>query len=558
MMATLSEVHRQAPALGVQLYESVPLTSMVRGLVVPPALFDLKTWPMRHPEGLGFVGIAPLLLSVAGLIFSRSRPMWLVAFVGLFSIGVINGNDLFYILLNKILPYFGTFHPPEGYFLLTCTIAMLAAFGYDEVARHLRMGPSVRTLPVYAWAIAGAALVIAELLMLLRFTQELTENESLKPLMLMAAGLVATAIVALTLAVWYFQQRRQRREGPTVSLIYTVVSVPLVGLAAVQLIAFGLWINPLHPAREEWLYPRTPMVEKLEAVQGDRRILPLRQNLGAAVWTPPVMLGKVPIIFDLRSGSGYESLLPLRTANLWRAVENRGRPNLRARLAYRSNFMHDRVPIELLKRLSVAILVTPPNVEPLDPNGRNLVSEKDVTRIYEGNDGWLYEVNDALPRAFLVSGVMRISDPVGTLSALADDGFNATCTALIDSDVPTTLPAPSPDGSSCHLPDSSARIVRDEPHEIEVETVSPRAAFLVLNDSWAPGWSTFVDGVQQHCFRTNYTFRGVEVPGGKHSVIFRYHPKELVVGVTTSAITFSLFGLIAGAVWMRKLVNMDS
>ena len=70
----------------------------------------------------------------------------------------------------------------------------------------------------------------------------------------------------------------------------------------------------------------------------------------------------------------------------------------------------------------------------------------------------------------------------------------------------------------------SARITRDDPEHVEIETDSSGPAYLVLADTFDPGWSATVDGRDVPIRPAWLTFRAVLIPGGRHTVVFRYRP----------------------------------
>jgi uncharacterized membrane protein YfhO len=73
---------------------------------------------------------------------------------------------------------------------------------------------------------------------------------------------------------------------------------------------------------------------------------------------------------------------------------------------------------------------------------------------------------------------------------------------------------------------------------------------LVLSDTYYPGWKATIDGVEEKVLRVNNIFRAVEVPKGKHIVVFDYKPKSftwgLIITIISSITTFIAF------IWMRK------
>jgi hypothetical protein len=319
----------------------------------------------------------------------------------------------------------------------------------------------------------------------------------------------------------------------------------LIAVQCGQLIMFAWIINPQQPERAEWLFPVTPMVSKLESVQGDYHFLPVSYRDPDAKWTPPMFAGKSNVGFALRSASGYESLLPLSTAMVWRTVEQGGVIARDIPPAYRPYFYHDKLPLGLLEKLSVGFIVTPPNTVPSDVKGSDLVADGSVQLVYQGPDGWIYRVPRALPRAFVVPTILTVPDAETSLRTLIDEKFDARRAAIVVGASQTALPAFDPaateSGATCS-------IITDRLNDVEVEVNTPRPGMLVLNDSWDAGWKARIDGVEQPVLQANYAFRGIVVPAGKHRVTFLYRPKLLLIGICVSGITMLLLAT-AGTVF---------
>ncbi len=62
--------------------------------------------------------------------------------------------------------------------------------------------------------------------------------------------------------------------------------------------------------------------------------------------------------------------------------------------------------------------------------------------------------------------------------------------------------------------------------EVRIEVESDRAGFVVLNDVWHPWWSATVDGAEAEILKANVVFRAVQVPAGKHTVVFSFRPLD--------------------------------
>lgn len=335
----------------------------------------------------------------------------------------------------------------------------------------------------------------------------------------------------------------------------------LIAVQAVQLILFAWIVNPTQPVRSEWLFPETPLLTSLKTQQGEFHVLPIYMHLPGEQWTPPMLAGKVAAGFGLRSSSGYESLLPESTALLWRTVETGGRPVQEAPRGYRPYFFSDRLPIALLRNLSVGLLATPPNTSLRDVDGSDPVASGAAQLTYRGPDGDIYKLGNALPRAFLAPRVLTAPDAPTALAMLTDKKFDARKTAImIGASTAAQTGLTVPDASSDQL-EASATIVKDRVNEVEIQTTSQRPAMLVLNDSWDRGWKVIVDGVERPVLRVNYGFRGVVVSEGSHRVAFLYRPTLLLVVMAISGGTLLIL-LIAcaglGIFWLRRLYRSAS
>ena len=367
-------------------------------------------------------------------------------------------------------------------------------------------------------------------------------------------AIATLAAFGVTEAGKYFSRGESQRR------LFLRIGLPLIAVASIavtsiQLIQFAWVINPTQPAKPEWLYPETPLISSLKANQGDFHILPIYlHDPTSTVPTPLVLAGKVAADFELRSGSGYESLLPQRTAMLWGTVERAGTPARPEDMppVYRPYFSNDPLALTLLKNISVGLLAAPPNTKPGALDGDPIATGA-LQSIYNGPDGEVFKVTNALPRAFLTPRVLTAPDDATSLKMLADKGFDARQGAIVVGErmaARTHLPLKS---SSSDSLEATAVIVRDRLNEIQIEVNTPRAAMLVLNDSWDAGWRARVDGGAQPAFRVNYAFRGVVVPEGRHRVTFLYRPTLLLIGLAISAGTLLLLLVLCARIGLRAL-----
>jgi uncharacterized membrane protein YfhO len=66
---------------------------------------------------------------------------------------------------------------------------------------------------------------------------------------------------------------------------------------------------------------------------------------------------------------------------------------------------------------------------------------------------------------------------------------------------------------------------------VEIETSLTDDGYLILLDTFYPGWLATVDGQPTPIYRANYIGRAVFLPAGEHTVHFQYHPLSFRLGV---------------------------
>jgi hypothetical protein len=149
-----------------------------------------------------------------------------------------------------------------------------------------------------------------------------------------------------------------------------------------------------------------------------------------------------------------------------------------------------------------------------------------------------YENLNFLPRARFVTNVMAVKDAQEAIERLwhAEDLDPAT-TALVEEYEGT----PAVQAGSVLEADYS----RSEAVRLSVQT--GERSFLVLADSWYPGWKVSVDGRETRMYKTDAALRGVLIEGaGVHEVEFRFVPISLYAGLAISvcAVMVILFFVI--------------
>jgi hypothetical protein len=105
--------------------------------------------------------------------------------------------------------------------------------------------------------------------------------------------------------------------------------------------------------------------------------------------------------------------------------------------------------------------------------------------------------------------------------------------------------APGPLCPAGQAQESAAQIAleRNGPNQVALHVDAPAQGWLVLADTWYPGWKAWLDGAPAKIWRANYLFRAVLLPPGNHEVVFKYQPLSVWLGGGFSLVAL---GVLAG------------
>jgi len=99
-------------------------------------------------------------------------------------------------------------------------------------------------------------------------------------------------------------------------------------------------------------------------------------------------------------------------------------------------------------------------------------------------------------------------------------------------------------------------LLRYDPHTVEIGLTTPKPGYLVLSDTFYPGWRASVDGQPASLYRANYAFRAVPVPAGVHTVRMVFRPISWFVGLSLSGLTLlGLIGFVGVRRYQRKHIS---
>ncbi|MBI4552918.1 MAG: YfhO family protein [Candidatus Latescibacteria bacterium] len=502
-------------------------------------------WRSNPIDLVAYLGILPLLLAVGAILIRRD---WHTRFFA-----VVAGTALLLALgqfsplwrLLHVLPVFSMMRTPARFLsLVAFSGAVLAGLGLDAVMRpsgaaqpRLRRygrlvvrGAGLIVIASLAseWVVAAArpAIITTGRWFIDRFVYgQSVHRGSLEHYYTLLdqsyAQLAQVArithpyiyipvlyVIGSALFIWWVtRQSRGQAAAGLVSLL----------IAGSDLVLFGRLYNSLIP--QNFYEQKQYYVEVMEKDTGLFRycFAPLNDS----------MRNYDALLFHQQDIQGYSPLQMERHEELIETL----RPQA-ASLASAS-------AIPLLNLLNIKYIIT----------GDSLTQDWAVVRFNEGMR--VYENRAVLPRAFVVPTARFVPTRDRALAAVADTSFNPHETVIIEGERPEHLDpqgermakaAPTDSSGQTHTP--RADIIRYGNHEVVIEVISG-GGYLVLTDTYYPGWRAEVDGIERSILLADYHFRAVNLDPGRHRVRFWYDPLSFKVGAGLSLLSLgAILGLM--------------
>ncbi|HAV42603.1 TPA: hypothetical protein DCX15_01100 [bacterium] len=466
-----------------------------------------KVGGRNYNEYCGYIGVLPLILALlAGLLRKDKDTRFFFCF-WIVSLLLALGTFL-YLPLYWFVPGFNKIGISRSIFLFCFSGSILAGMGAEHLTAGSReQGTGSRKewiIRIVVWILAIATLGWLMFLLLPKFNlhstifnlqlQLLAWHFSLRnPSMNIPILLVFSSIIILSLLL-----KAQGSRLKTQSLKGAILLV-----ISFDLLYFGMKYNPMTP--KEWLFPETPSLSFLTAKLDEEP--PFRIAAFGCILPP-----NTNIIYKLQSVEGYESFHSARYHDFMKELVS-------------PDVYHNWINIfsqanrKFLQVLNVKYILA-----------ENELEGEDLKPVYDGEIK-IYEDLKAFPRAWIV--------PEGKVLKTKEEIFDELKSLDFDPKKAVILEE-EPQGFKGSKAQGEATIIEYQPEKVIIQAELNQDGFLVLSDSWYPGWKVFVNGKKGKILRANYIMRAVQLSNGRHLVEFIYDPPSFKVGLFISLTIFIL------------------
>lgn len=169
-------------------------------------------------------------------------------------------------------------------------------------------------------------------------------------------------------------------------------------------------------------------------------------------------------------------------------------------------------------------------------------------------DNKLQKNKDANGNAWFVNNLKIVTSADEEIVAL--DSLNTKTSAVINGRELKRSPQGYMDFNNQFKTDSTATIslIKNDVTTLVYKTDTQENQFAVFSEIYyKDGWNAYLDDVKTEHYQVNYVLRGMEIPKGKHEIIFKYEPKIIQTGNKITLFSYALLLLIPmGCFFIRK------
>lgn len=428
-------------------------------------------------EDYGYIGLAPFLLAISGGIRERRRPAVMFAIV------------------MTVVAYL-------------CVLG--AATPFFRMVYEIVPGMKMFRFPTRFLIVVELGLAVLAAVGLTRLRADLTlrwPRPSRAPL------LIATAICAGTALDLFAHQPRQNPVVPSSRWMAAPPTIDVVRGDTSQPRTFTPRQRDLHRRAFQLAHGWSNVEPYFEI----RDVL--QPNTGGGFWNTP-------------SADCYAGIAARWYVDVW-GDHNREASlvSMLAALDFENRVLrvHPALP-KIMKTYGVSHVLSP---YPQQPGA-------DLALVRQAGNAYVYRI-DGAARVRIVSAARHMTSDQDTARRLLDAVFDPDREILLNDAPASVRPVMDDRADAVASPGpGTAAIVRENTRELVIDATAAQDGFLLLADTFYPGWTAHVDGVATPIYRANHSIRGIQLPKGRHEVRFTYDAPGFALGLQITVVAMAL------------------
>ncbi|MBN1231070.1 MAG: YfhO family protein [Anaerolineales bacterium] len=169
-------------------------------------------------------------------------------------------------------------------------------------------------------------------------------------------------------------------------------------------------------------------------------------------------------------------------------------------------------------------------------NGIDLQKNENILRVM--NVGLLETIDPTQPLGVQLIPVTGSTPARLVTCSLGVDTPESALDAMFDTrSLEDTIILEGGPSSNQNCTSGAVNVTHRSSNRIELAVMSTEGGWLVLYDTWYPGWKAIMDGTPVEILHADYLFKGIPIPSGYHEVTFIYRPGSFYSGLIISLIS---------------------
>lgn len=435
----------------------------------------LNYWGVwNYGELIGYIGIIPFSLSLYAMLFKRDKVT--LFYTGMLCISLLFSLPTVFARIPYILnvPFLSSSQPTRLIFIIDFCLAVLSSLGFEYILKKKKI-----SLIPYFFLIFLFVSLWSYVTFLYKYILPI---DKVNVLVASRNLIVPTIFVILGFIVFVFYKMSKSKS------VFILTCFFIISLSTIDLYRFFTKFTPF--TSKEYLFPQTYTLLFLQQKIGSYRYMTNDNRI-----FPP----NFSIIYKLQTIDGYDPLYLLRYAELIASSE-RSEPNIQPPFGYNriiaphnyESFIADLLGVKYVLSLS-------------EQNSPKL------KKVYQEGQTRVYENLQVFPRAFFVKNILFAQNKNESINLIFKEKDRLRENAIVENN--------KVDFGKLEI--GKVEIKDYEETQVVLETKNSEQGFLVLTDSFYPTWSAFVDSKETLIYRTDYNFRGILIPKGKHTIVYK-------------------------------------